>query len=62
MYWKEPKYSINQVKLMLSSAIEDTGYFDSNDFQERYLSMYNNWPEPEQIEKAQEEYIENFIS
>lgn len=62
MYWKEPKYSINAVKLMLAGAIEDTWYFDSPDFAERYLSMYNNWPEPDQIEKAQEQYIENFLA
>lgn len=46
---------------MISEAIYDTGYFDSDDFSMKYLNMYNNWPEPEQIERAEERYIENFI-
>lgn len=61
MYWKEPKYSINQVKLMIAEAIYATGYFDSQDFKEWYLWVHNDWPSPEQIEKAEEKFIENFV-
>lgn len=62
MYDKTPKYSVNQVKQMIGEAIEATGYFESQKFSEEYLNMYNNWPEPDQIERAQEKFIENFIN
>jgi hypothetical protein len=59
---KIPRYTRKQMYDKIAEIFEYTEYFHSEAFQNEWLNQYNNWPSPEQEERAMEKCIENFVS
>lgn len=59
---KIPRYTRKQVYDMIAEVFEYTGYFNSDKFLQDWLNHCNNWPSPEQEERAMIKCIENFIN
>lgn len=57
----DKEYTKEDVKQIIAKILEDWHIFESKEFLETYMSNYNNWPEPDQIEKHELELIESYL-
>lgn len=57
----DKEYTKEQVKQIIWTILEDWHIFESKEFLETYMWNYNNWPEPDQIEKHELELIDSYL-